>query len=126
MTEEATEQLKKLLYTVKLSNGDELLCTLIDVDLEKMSIVIDSPLLIRTIPVLSAEGIENTITSQNWMPFSLDRSFVISTKDVLTMGRMHPKSFTMYLSHLQSLSKSETATSPGKDSFFIEPSSGLQ
>jgi hypothetical protein len=72
---------------VKLLNGEQLMATKIDEDLE--TITIQYPMLIRMFPRLDESGLVEQITSGPYCQFTEDRIFTFFKKDVLFFKRLH-------------------------------------
>ena len=97
MTETAPDvpQVNELLFTIKLTSGDELLCVLVDED--NNGIIVEDPIVVRMIPVLTEDGMSNRMTTTPYMPFASQRTFYLSQADIITLTPMHSNFHKMYV-----------------------------
>jgi hypothetical protein len=112
MTEniENIPQANELLYTMKLTSGEELIFTLVDE--KQYGIYIESPIVIRTIPILGDNGLTNELNSQLFMPFSGSRTFYIPNESIMILSKMHPDSHKLYTKLVNKLENYSTMDSP--------------
>lgn len=120
-TPEDIPQANQLLYTIKLNNSEELLCTLVDVDEENRGILIESPIVVVSVPVMTDDGIRHQLSSRSWMPFSEDRIFFIRNSEILTMGRMAASSHALYVRLVNQFeTKVSSSVSSSAEAFVVE------
>jgi hypothetical protein len=130
MTEnlESVPQANQLLYTMKLTTGEELMVTLVDE--REHGIIVESPVLVRTIPIMDENGMRNEINSQSWMPFSKTRLFFIPTTSIMVLSPMHPDAHRMYVKLVNKLeipsAMNQTLEEPSTDVFTFETHQTLQ
>lgn len=111
----------EMVYTVKLSSGEELLCILVDLMDTEGGLLVDSPIAVRLIPVMGENGMSNQLASQSWMPFSKKRTFFIPRKDVVAYSQLAEEAVSLYHSTVDRLE-----TQPDKvpelsiESFFVD------
>jgi hypothetical protein len=128
MTTNPVPQANEILYTLKLVNGEELLCTLVDV--QETGIMIESPVSIKIIPILMEDGsFNNRMHYSAWMPFADTRSFYIDNADVIAMNPMHPSNHEYYVSLVNKLevnaSDLSESVSPSEHSFYVQSTDTL-
>jgi hypothetical protein len=97
MTEQDVPQANEILYSLKLVSGEELMCTVIDIK-ETGTMVIESPIAIRTIPIMMDDGgFENRLNTQLWMPYAATRIFTLDRVDILAYNQLHPDLHKFYV-----------------------------
>lgn len=89
-------QANQILFSLKLVSGEELMCTVIDAK-ENGSLVIESPISIKTIPILMEDGsFSNRLNTQLWMPYSASRIFHLDRIDIIATSQLHPHLHKFY------------------------------
>lgn len=128
MTENAPDipQVNELLFTLKLTSGDELLCVLVDED--DNGILMEDPILVRMIPVLTEDGMSNRMTTNPYMPFAALRLFYIANADIISMVPMHSNFHSMYVSIVNQYMQAPVPGSlePDSSSTFVPPVDTIQ
>ena len=124
MTEdiENIPQANQLLYTMKLRTGDELLCTLVDV--QEHGLIIESPVQVKTYPVVTDDGLKSEVQTAAWMPFASTRSFFIRHADIMVINPMHETNHALYVKLVNKLEI--TVSKEENKSFQVEPVNTLQ
>ena len=91
---ETIPQINILLYTVKLRTGEELLCTLVDET--DIGIMIEEPITVKMIPIMTEAGLVNQLSACAFMPYTDDRSFFIDSVDLMLCKPMHIELHKLY------------------------------
>jgi|TARA_R110000803_G_scaffold50765_2_gene105221 hypothetical protein len=67
---------------LKLSSGEEIVCKLTD-DIASKTYQIENPLLVSSIPKITRQGIEESVSLRRWVHFSEEEVFQINKSSVI-------------------------------------------
>jgi hypothetical protein len=127
-TPENIPQANQVLYSIKLVSGEELMCTLIDSNEDCLTI--ESPILIRSVPVLQEDGsFNNKLNTQSWMPYAANRIFGLPLGSVLALAQLHPdlhKFYTKMVNKYECFDTDKSYTEPSKASFLVDAVDTIQ
>lgn len=126
MTEDTIPQANQLLFTLKLTCGDELLCVMVDED--DHGVLVEDPIIVRMIPVISEEGMSNRLSTAPYMPFASLRMFYLDHADIVSLVPMHSSFHKMYVSIVNQYMQTPLVDTlePSSSSTFVQPVSTLQ
>lgn len=92
-------QANELFFTLKLVTGEDILCVLVNQTTE--GLVIEDPVIVKSIIMSTEHGLENKLTSCLFMPFSAIRTFYLSFNDVIAFSPLHPSCHILYTNLLR-------------------------
>lgn len=126
MTEDTIPQANQLLFTLKLITGDELLCVMVDED--EHGVLVEDPIIVRMIPIITDDGMSNKLSSAPYMPFASLRMFYFDNADIISLVPMHSSFHKMYVSIVNQYMQTPLVDTlePSGSSTFVQPVSTLQ
>lgn len=124
-TPENIPQANQVLYSIKLVTGEELMCTLIDVTDDGMTI--ESPVLVRSVPILLESGaFENRLNTQSWMPYSSERIFYMHWHNVVCWNQLHPNLHKFYTKMVNKYETNDVEEQVSNNSFVVDAVDTIQ
>ena len=106
-TPENIPQAIQLLYDLKMANGDEVLCTLVNET--EFGILIECPIQVRHIPISDGNGsITTQLMTSKWITFSSSDLHFIDYKQIVSYQPMIQAAHKMYVNAVNRYSVNES------------------
>ena len=105
-------QVNEILYTVKLTTGEELMVTLISE--EDSCIIVEDPMLVKVMPIFNGDESYKLLVNK-WITTTNEHIFSIPYEFIMNYSQMDPYAYAMYVDAVNRYSQTEQPT----DSLFV-------
>lgn len=112
-------QSNEILYTVKLTTGEEIMVTLVSED--EFGILVEDPMVVKVMPIFNGNESYKLLVNK-WITTSRESIYTIPYEFIMNYSQMDPDAYAMYVDAVNRYSVSEQTT----DSIFVPGTDTLQ